>query len=176
MFPKKLTKELKILWTTQSGYWSLPLSIAHCRLFQCNFWCSYWNGLHAWTTCFSKYPIGHSWVSVAKCAQKQCCRGLTLTNIRRAVQKFPEFPCIRRTRDKIVHTLLWWGGQHVCLQAQQVSVCSVVTVPFELDVNVGHLEQCHNSNSMERSNSCASWENLLWRHCWPCSKFMVILH
>jgi hypothetical protein len=44
-------------------------------------------------------------------------------------------------RDKIAHAMLWWGAQHVCSQVQQVwrvSACSVVIVPFELDVSVGH--------------------------------------
>jgi hypothetical protein len=43
-----------------------------------------------------------------------------LSDIRRAVKKFLEFPCRRRMSDKIVHTLLWWGARHVCSQAQQV--------------------------------------------------------
>jgi hypothetical protein len=34
----------------------------------------------------------------------------------------------------------------------QVSVCSVVTVPFELDVSVGHSAECRNSNSVRTSN------------------------
>jgi hypothetical protein len=40
------------------------------------------------------------------------------------------------------YAFLWWGAQHVCSQVQQsgqVSVCSTITVSFELDVSVGHL-------------------------------------
>jgi hypothetical protein len=40
----------------------------------------------------------------------------------------------------------------------QVSVCSVVTVPFELDVSVGHTAQCRNSNSLRTSISYANSE------------------
>jgi hypothetical protein len=37
-----------------------------------------------------------------------------------AVKKFLEFPCKMRMRDKIAHTLLWWGARHVCSEVQQV--------------------------------------------------------
>jgi hypothetical protein len=100
-------------------------------------------------------------------------------SIRWAVKKFMEFPCRWRVRDKTVHTL--FGEElsmspHRCNRSGQVSACSVVTVPFELGVSVGHLAQCRSSNSVQTSSSCANWENLLLRRYRPCSKFTVILH
>jgi hypothetical protein len=56
------------------------------------------------------------------------------------------------------------------------SACSVITVPLELSLNVGHSAWCHSSNSLQTSSSCANWENLLQRHYWPCNKFKVMLH
>jgi hypothetical protein len=61
-----------------------------------------------------------------------------------------------------------------CSRSGQSSVCRVVTVPFELDVNVGHSARCHSSNSMRMSSSCANLQNLLQGRYEPCSKFMVV--
>jgi hypothetical protein len=56
----------------------------------------------------------------AKGTDEPVVRNLPEVYTYRAVKKFPEFPCRRRTSEKIAHTLLWWGAQHVCSQAQQV--------------------------------------------------------
>ena len=63
-----------------------------------------------------------------------------------------------------------------CNRCGQVSACNVISVSFKLDVSVSHSAQCHSSNSVQTSSSCADWENLLQKCCWPCSKFTVILH
>jgi hypothetical protein len=63
---------------------------------------------------------------------------------------------------------------HSCNRFGQVSACSVVTVPFWLDVRVSHLAQCRSSNSVRTSSSIASWENLLQRRYRPCSKFTAL--
>ena len=63
-----------------------------------------------------------------------------------------------------------------CNRSGQASACSVVTVPFELDMSVDHSVQCRSLNSMQTSSSCANWENLLQRCYRLCNKFTVILH
>jgi hypothetical protein len=61
-------------------------------------------------------------------------------------------------------------------RSAQVSVCSVVAVPFESDVSVSRSAEFRSSNSVRTSSSCANWANLLQRHYRPCGQFTVILH
>jgi hypothetical protein len=82
--------------------------------------------------------------------------------IRRAVRKFPEFPCRWRTSYKIVHTLLWWVGQHVCSQAQQVWTGFNVQCRY---CSIWIICECWSFSAMS-----------LQRCCLHCSKFTVILH
>jgi hypothetical protein len=63
-----------------------------------------------------------------------------------------------------------------CNRSGQVSACSIITVPFELDVSIGHSAQCRSSNSVRTSSSCTNWEICFRGAVDPCSKFTVILH
>jgi hypothetical protein len=80
-------------------------------------------------------------------------------------------------RDKIAHALLCKELSMCarrCNRSGQVLACSVITVPFESDVSIGHSVECCSSNSVRTSSSCANLENLLQRRYRPCSKFTVI--
>lgn len=66
-----------------------------------------------------------------------------------------------------------------CNRSAQVSVCSVVAVPFESDVSVSRSAEYRSSNSVWTSSSCPkreNWENLFQRRYRFCIKFTVILH
>jgi hypothetical protein len=87
-------------------------------------------------------------------------------------KNFAKSPYRRRMRNKIGKHCC--GGKLTmspcrCNRPAQVSACSVVAIPFELDVSVGKSVQCRSSNSERTSNSCANWENLLQWCYRPCS-------